>query len=134
MRTILSGAVAGLLLLAATTSFAEPSADDRTVARSLFDQGRALVKDGNYAAACPKLEESQKIDSGVGTLFNLADCYEHLGRFASAWAAARPLMPPPTTMTAPTLFCAGLPFFPLSLIVASSRGLEVPVIASELIS
>lgn len=86
MRKILCTALAGLVLLAATPAFAEPSPDDRAVARSLFDQGRALMKDGKYTEAMPKLEESNRIDPGVGTLFNLADCYEHLGRVASAWA------------------------------------------------
>jgi hypothetical protein len=65
----------------------EPTADDRAVARLLFDEGRGLMKDGKYAEAVPKLEESQRLDAGVGTLFNLADCYEHVGRTSSAWAA-----------------------------------------------
>lgn len=88
MRKILSTALTGLVLLLATSAFAaEPKADDRAVARSLFEQGRTMMKENNFAEACPKLEESQRLDPGVGTLFNLADCYEHLNRIASAWAA-----------------------------------------------
>ena len=42
MRKILSSALAGLLLVVSTPAFAEPSADDRAIARSLFDQGREI--------------------------------------------------------------------------------------------
>lgn len=87
MRPFLATTILGLGLLVAAPAFAEPSADDRALARSLFEQGRNLMKEGNYAEACPKLEESQRLESGVGTLFNLGDCLEHTGRFASAWAA-----------------------------------------------
>jgi hypothetical protein len=65
---------------------AETTAQDRAFARSLFDQGRALMKEGTWTQACPKLEESQRLDPGVGTQFNLAVCFEHVGRFASAWS------------------------------------------------
>src|SRR5262249_45901878 len=36
--------------------------------------------------ACPKLEAARKLYAGSGIMLNLADCYEHLGKTASAWA------------------------------------------------
>src|SRR6266542_703624 len=65
--------------------------DDRTkgTAEALFADGRRLVGSGEYAAACPKFAASQKLDPGVGTSLNLADCYERMGRWASAWAEFR---------------------------------------------
>jgi hypothetical protein len=54
--------------------------------RALFDEGRQLLKTGNYAEACSKFEASDRLDSGVGTRFNLADCREKQGKTATAWA------------------------------------------------
>ena len=45
-----------------------------------------MVAQGDYAAACPKFEQSLALEAGVGTQFNLADCWEHIGRTASAQA------------------------------------------------
>lgn len=62
------------------------SAGNKAAAEALFDQGRQLVQSGDYAQACQKFEASQKLDEGIGTLLYLADCYEKIGRTASAWA------------------------------------------------
>ncbi len=75
--------------LATIRSFADESKPDRAAAIALFDQARQLMKDGNYNAACPKLEESLKLLPGVGIRFNLSNCYEHIGRTASAWSGFR---------------------------------------------
>jgi hypothetical protein len=61
-----------------------PAAEQPSPARVLFKEGRELASAGNYAAACPKFEESLRLEVGVGTQFNLADCWEHIGRTASA--------------------------------------------------
>jgi hypothetical protein len=62
------------------------AADPDSPARSLFKEGRELAAAGNYQAACPKFEQSLALEVGLGTQFNLADCWEHIGRNASAHA------------------------------------------------
>jgi len=68
---------------------AEASASQKAAAESLFDDAVKAMKAGHFADACPKLEESERIDPGIGTLLYLGECYEKTGRTASAWATFR---------------------------------------------
>jgi len=63
------------------------SADSKAAAQALFDEGRSLVAHQQFAEACPKFAESQRLDPGIGTELWLADCYENNGQVASAWAS-----------------------------------------------
>ncbi|MCB9577825.1 MAG: tetratricopeptide repeat protein [Polyangiaceae bacterium] len=68
---------------------AQTSAADKAAAEALFDQAQALMKKKDFAEACTKFEQSQRIDPAIGTLLYLADCYERVGKLASAWATFR---------------------------------------------
>jgi hypothetical protein len=77
------------LPLAAALALYSPAAlaqSDTAAARALFNDARKLVANKKYTEACPKFEESYRLEAGMGTAFNLADCWEKLGRSASAWA------------------------------------------------
>ncbi|HLV19259.1 MAG TPA: hypothetical protein VKZ49_00195 [Polyangiaceae bacterium] len=62
---------------------------DRAGAEALFRAGREAAEKADYETACRRFEESHRLDPAVGTLFNLADCEEHLGEIASAWQRFR---------------------------------------------
>jgi len=79
-------AALALCLALSGHALAEPTAEDKAAAESLFQDALKLIRDNKYTEACPKLEASNKLDPAVGTLFNLGDCYEHTGRTASAWS------------------------------------------------
>ncbi len=77
------------IALAISLALAAGAADARAnpaAAQALFDEAKKLMAAGKLAEACPKFEESQKLDPGIGTQFNLASCYEQLGKTASAWS------------------------------------------------
>lgn len=125
-------AIASVLLVAA----ALPARADSSGAEVLFQEGRALLQDGDLAGACERFEASDRLEASVGTLLNLGDCREQLGEteiahatFLAAEVLARRLgdegraeeaarragalqpptmsaRPPPVTETAPSLVVA----------------------------
>lgn len=73
----------------ARPAHAQPAAHDTAAAEAAFAEARALIRQGQYAEACPKLEASFALDPALGTLLNLSDCFERTGRNASAWVRYR---------------------------------------------
>ena len=61
-----------------------PPTRDRVAAQALFDEGRELMQSGRPSEACPRFEESDRLEPGLGTRFHLAACYEATGKLASA--------------------------------------------------
>ena len=69
--------VVGLTAIAA----AQPSPQST----KLFEEGRALAKEGKWSEACDKFAKSLELERAPGTLLNYGDCHEHLGHLALAW-------------------------------------------------
>ena len=73
-----------------TASVALPARDalaqDSATAGALFDKGIADMQAGQFASACPAIEESQRLEPRPGTLFTLAECQARSGKVASAVA------------------------------------------------
>lgn len=85
--------LAPLMLMSLLAGSAEAqSGDSAALAEQLFNQARDLVKANKWAEACPKFEASLRYDPVLGTRLNLATCYEHVGKLASAWGLYRESM------------------------------------------
>lgn len=74
-----------LVVIAALACSGFARADDEAASTELFNAGRDLMKQGDYAAACPKLAESVRLKATVGALAKLAACEEHEKRMVSAF-------------------------------------------------
>ena len=83
-RGVLATAFVVIIGTSATRAAAQSTGDSAS-AEALFEAGKQLLDEGKVADACPKFEESLKLDDAIGTRFQLARCYEALGRTASAW-------------------------------------------------
>jgi len=81
-------AFVAVLLLVASLGGVRPARaqDTSATVEALFNEGKKLMADGKIAEACPKFLASYNLEHRVGTLLNLADCYERNGQIASAWA------------------------------------------------
>ncbi|HEX4455549.1 MAG TPA: hypothetical protein VH143_32035 [Kofleriaceae bacterium] len=63
-----------------------PALADKAAADAAFEEAKRLAAAGNLTDACPKFEVSYNEDPQVGSLLNLADCHERLGKLATARA------------------------------------------------
>jgi hypothetical protein len=64
---------------------AHAQSQSKAAAETAFRRGKELIAAGKVADACASFEQSQKLDPQLGTQYNLALCYERLGKLASAW-------------------------------------------------
>lgn len=71
------------------SALAQDDAQQKAAAEALFEEGRQLYAQGKLESACRRYEQSHQIDPGVGILLYLGDCYERIGKTASAWATFR---------------------------------------------
>jgi len=83
----------------ATSAAVTDQASPTKAAENTFARGRELMKQGNYAAACAEFEQSQRLDPQFGTQYNLAGCYEKIGKLATAWNLYRELARSDTNAT-----------------------------------
>ncbi len=56
-------------------------------AQAAFDEAKTLIMRGDWAAACPKLEKSLRLEPRPTTQYRLAECYERTEKVAAAWRA-----------------------------------------------
>lgn len=82
-RALLTSLVPALLV---SSLAGDASAQTAAVTAQIeFDEAKKLMAKGDYAAACPKLATSQRLDPSGGTILNLADCSERIGKLATAY-------------------------------------------------
>jgi hypothetical protein len=90
MTTRTIGIAAALATALATSApawaDAPPTSGTTANADRLFVEAKELRTAGRLAEACAKFDESKRVAPGVGVALHLGDCYERLGRTASAWA------------------------------------------------
>ena len=61
-----------------------PPTPEKLRADKLFDDGRRYLASKEYALACTAFEQSQASDPAIGTLLNIALCYETWGKPTAA--------------------------------------------------
>jgi hypothetical protein len=84
MRRGLGLVLSAVLVLAAGPAVAGP---DQERADVLFKAGKSLLAKQKYQEACSAFAESNQLDPAIGTMLNLALCYEGWGKLARAQAA-----------------------------------------------
>jgi hypothetical protein len=86
LRRLATAIVFGTVTVLGAAAHGQSASGNKAAAEALFNDAVKLMNGSDLASACPKLEESQKLDPAVGTLLYLGECYELQGRTATAWA------------------------------------------------
>jgi len=83
LRALAVGAVLTALGGVPSRALAEepqtPTPTERAQAETFFQLAKGLEAQGKMAEACPKYEESLRLDPKPGTALNLATCHDALG-------------------------------------------------------
>ena len=69
-----------LVVTVAPSAHAQPA-----TAEAIFQAAKELADAGKWEEACPKFKASYELDRQLGTLLNLANCYEQMNKLAQAW-------------------------------------------------
>jgi hypothetical protein len=77
--------VAALAVCAYASGASAQSTASSAEAQRAFDEARALAEHDRWPEACARLAESLRLEANMTTQFRLADCYERIGRVASAF-------------------------------------------------
>ncbi|MFS8068664.1 MAG: tetratricopeptide repeat protein, partial [Byssovorax sp.] len=82
--------VVALALAASPVAAAEPPASPPSTKEqvlTLYNQGKELLDAGKTAEACQAFESAKRLDfTAINLILRLGDCYERLGRTASAYS------------------------------------------------
>ena len=84
MRSLALAALALLLVAAPAAAQPDDVAQKKAAAEAAFRRGKELIN-SDAPAACEAFKQSMQLDAQFGTQYNLALCYEKIGRLASAW-------------------------------------------------
>lgn len=84
-RSTLALAVAFACALETSVAWSQ-TPSEKAAAEVLFQEAVELMGHNRLEDACNKYQASHDLDPAIGTLLRLADCYDRLGRSASAWA------------------------------------------------
>lgn len=87
-KHVFGAAIVAVALSGATGARAQPG-DAAAQADTLFQQAMELRNAGNDAAACARFLASKQLAPAIGVTLYLADCYQRVGRNASAWGEFR---------------------------------------------
>lgn len=83
------GVVAAMALAASPAAADPPAAPASTKEQvlNLYNQGKELLDAGKTAEACQAFESAKRLDfTAINLILRLGDCYERLGRTASAYS------------------------------------------------